>query len=230
MTLPETLAQGVQAVRNGRFAEGAALLRTVVEEPSFIEHPELQDLRARACSLLAQALLATDELGPADRFARQAVEILEELEDKQGLAEVEALRRDILSSAVEQRRVADQRARRARLLAVPIDELIADAADDAEASRMLMERATAEHDAGNSSAAAVLANRARNLADESGSVKEQVLTRLLVAQVDAEQRLAALRGAYHIALAADQTALIGGVARTAEQLDIPTHLVDGGQV
>ena len=86
----------------------------------------------------------------------------------------------------------------------------------------------AEHEAGESPAAIGLANRARNLADDHGSVKEQVLTRLLVAQVDSHQRVAALRSAYHLALTADQTGLIAGVARTAEQLDVPLSMVDGG--
>ena len=132
MNLADTLAKGVQAVRDGRFSDGIPLLRTVVEDPEFKAHPELQDLRARACSLLAQALLATDELGPADRFARQAVDILEEAGDTVGLAEVEGLRREILACAVENRRVADQRARRARLREVPIDELVSAASDSAE--------------------------------------------------------------------------------------------------
>ena len=228
MNLADTLAKGVQAVRDGRFSDGIPLLKTVVEDPEFRAHPELQDLRARACSLLAQALLATEDPGPADRFARQAVDILEEAGDTVGLAEVEGLRREILACAVENRRVADQRARRARLREVPIDELVSAASDSAEAARMLMERSMAEHEAGESSAAIGLANRARNLADDHGSVKEQVLTRLLVAQVDSHQRVAALRSAYHLALTADQTGLIAGVARTAEQLDVPLSMVDGG--
>ncbi|TNE87484.1 MAG: hypothetical protein EP330_18650 [Deltaproteobacteria bacterium] len=226
MNLAERLAEGVAALRDGRPAEAATALREVVDDPDFQEHPELADVRARAASLLAQALLATDEVGPADRYARMALDALDAFPDPEGKAQIDGLRKEIMGRALELRRKSDQKTRRQRLLALPVDELLAAAADDAEKARLLIERATAESEAERIPQAIRLANQARHLADEAHALKEQVLTRLLVAQLDEAQRLPALRSAYQLALAAGETGLITGVARTAEQVGVPHADVD----
>lgn len=228
MSLAELLGEGVEALRDGRPTEAAAALRQVVDNPDFQAHPELADVRARAASLLAQALLETDEVGPADRYARLALDALESFPDPAGTAQIEALRREIMGRALELRRETDQKARRERLRKVSIPDLLKAAANDVEAARMLIERATADHEAGETETAARLASRARNLADGAGELKEQVLTRLLLAQVDPGQRLAALKSAYQLALTADEPGLITGVARTADQVGIPHSALDGG--
>lgn len=228
MDLASELSRGVEALRDGRTSEAVELLTSVVETPAFREHSDLQDVRARACSLLAQALLTLDKVGPADRFAREALDALDIAPDPTGREQVDTLRREIMGRAMELRRDREQRARRSRLLQIPVQELIEAGKDDAERVRMLMERATAELEAGNASRAQRIANRARNLADGAAELKEQVLTRLLVAQVDPEQRLTALQGAYRLALSADEPGLITGVARTADQLGVPHSDVDRG--
>lgn len=226
--LASVLAQAVAALHEGKHDSAIPGLREVVENEAFRVHPDLQDVRARTCSLLAQALLATDEVGPADRYAREALDALELAPDPLGRAEVDGLRKEIMSRAITLRREQDQRQRRERLRHLPLQEIIDAASDDAECARMLIERATADNEAGDHDAARRTANRARNLADRSAQLKEQVLSRLLVAQVDPDQRLAALRSAYQLALAADEPGLITGIARTATQVGIPLEQVDRG--
>ncbi|MCO4744179.1 MAG: hypothetical protein KC912_05285 [Proteobacteria bacterium] len=229
MDLASELARGVEALRSGEAADAATILQAVVDDEGFRAHPELQDVRARACSLLAQALLSTDQVGPADRYAREALDALENAPDDTGRAQIDELRREIMGRALTLRKEREQRSRRSRLRQIPVPELLAAAKDDDERTRLLIERATAESEAGDEAAAIRLADRARNLADKSCGLKEQVLSRLLVAQVDARQRVPALQSAYQLALAADEKGLITGIARTAEQVGTPLHVVDGGQ-
>jgi hypothetical protein len=227
MNLAERLAQGVSALREGRPADAATRLREVVDHPDFRAAPDLLDLRARAASLLAQALLATDEVGPADRYAREALEAVEELGDSEGIAQIHALRQEIMGRALALRNERERHARRARLRTVSIEELLGSTVDPCERVGLLIERASAASEAGDDTEARELAERATAMADREATVKEQVLSRLLVAQVMADKRLDALRSAYRLALAANEPGLITGIAQTAAQVGIPHSTIDG---
>lgn len=227
MSLADRLAEGVGALREGRNAEAVSALQEVVDDPQFRGSEELLDVRARATSLLAQALLAVDEVGPADRYARQALDVLERLADPEGKAQVTALRQEIMGRALTLRKESEQRARRSRLLALPVAELLASTQIPQERANLLIERASAAAETGDLDMARDLAHQARHMADESNALKERVLSRLLVAQVDPETRVAALRAAYRLALAADEPGLITGIAQTAEQVGVPHTEIDG---
>ena len=62
MSLHASLAAGVQALRAGQPAQAVEHLSRVAVAPEWAENPDLMDIHARACSLLAQACLESGQL------------------------------------------------------------------------------------------------------------------------------------------------------------------------
>ena len=192
------LAEGLAHLRAGRPAEAVPALTEVAE--GLRRARDLKDVRARALSLLAQALMQSgrpsEGLAPADAALRLA----HELGDAEGVAEIGALRTQLQEAAT---RVPP------RPPARPLGE-----------REGLLHDAGLALDAGRADEAAARAARALELAEDAGDVRVVVLARLLLARARPETAPAELEAARALADENDDFTLVGAVARTATLLGV----------
>jgi tetratricopeptide (TPR) repeat protein len=193
------LAEGLAALKAGRPADAIGALSEVCA--GLRDAPELRDVRARALSLLAQALLGvgrpSEALAPADAALRLA----RELHDTEGVAEIEAIRGELVEAAV---RAAARPP--ARPLTVEREALLHEAGVAVEAGRI--------------EEAIGCATRALTLAREVGDVRVEVLARLVLARATPAHAAQELIVAHSLADERDEFTLVGVVARTATLLGV----------
>lgn len=220
MDLAQQLAEGVQALRDGRPEEAATLLEQVARDPDFVAAEDLRDVRARALSLWAQALLESDRASQARVPVQDALELLEALGDEHGLTEVRALQTRI-GEAIS---AAFQRAARSRELKAlaerPLADVLAGVTDPARRLDLHVRRTTAALEAGRPDEAAALARDAIARASELEDVRHGVLARIALAQASAPEADEALSAARDLADDANEPNLVAAVARAAEELGI----------
>lgn len=221
------LAAAVRDLRAGRFMEAAGQLGEVVADPDLAAAEDLRDVRARAFSLLAQALLGAGRPAEAQEHVRAALRLLSGLQDEAGLAQVRALQGQIFGALAEQAARDRARRERAALAATPVEEVLAPLADDLARAARLIEKATADEEAGAPEAAAAHLARALALADALGAVREQVLARLGLARHRPAERVDLVREAHRIAEAAAEFNLVGAITLEAGALGVPLPVIHG---
>lgn len=193
------LAEGLAALKAGRPADAVPLLAEVCD--GLRDAPDLKDIRARALSLLAQALLGTGRPAEALTPADAALRLAHEVQDPEGVTEIEALRAQLAEAATK----------------VPASRPPARPIGEREA---LLHDAGIHLDAGRADEAVRLATRALRLAEEAGNVRIQVLARLVLARAAPEGAVAELQAAHALADANDDFTLVGTIARTATLLGV----------
>ncbi|MEZ4316118.1 MAG: hypothetical protein R3F61_01375 [Myxococcota bacterium] len=208
------LLEGVAAVREGRAADAVAPLGEV--EAALRDQAELRDVHARAASLLAQARLELGDAPGAREASHRAMASSRALGDAEGLAEVRALDERIAASLDQARRAALARERSAELAGRTLAEVEAEARSPLARADALLKHANALQTHGRLDEAATSAARAAEHADEAVSVREQVLARIALAEADRDRAAVALYAALELADNADETTLIGLIARAAE--------------
>ena len=166
--------------------------------------------------MLAQALLETGDAPAARSAAHRAMAVSRRLGDAEGLAEVRALDERIAAALDRDRRALLARSRSAALAARTTDSIEAEAASPLARADALIKHAGALQAHDRLPEAAHSARRAVVHADAAGSVREQVLARIAWAESDRDRAEAVLREAAALADGADETTLIGLVARAAE--------------
>ncbi len=220
MDLAMTLAEGVQALREGDPGRAVPLLRTVVDDPDLSTDPDFRDIHARACSLLAQALLESGEPGSARRPLQQALEHLEALGDTEGQAAVKALQQRV-GEAISEHFQAAARRRELRALADrPVEDVLQGVSDPIRRAALLVRKATAALEVQRLADAATLAEAARDQAASVGDVRHQVLAGLALARARPAEAARHLEAARAVADAADEANLVGAVAQAAAELGI----------
>lgn len=177
------------------------------------EEPDLQDIRARALALLTQARLAIGDIDGAEGSVRDALRILRAADDGEGLTEVRSLQEQVAAERQRQRRELQARAQAAGLASRTLEELESAAGSDLALADILVKHAGALRLHGRPEAAGVSARRAIQAADAAGSVREQVMARLTLVEVDRAEAGPVLREAHRIADEASETTLIGLVAQ-----------------
>ncbi|MCB9674633.1 MAG: hypothetical protein H6737_05910 [Alphaproteobacteria bacterium] len=208
-------------MREGRHAEAIAPLEDAVE--ALAGQADLRDVLARAASVLAQAKLALGDAAGARTAAHLAMRTARELGDSEGLAEIRALDEQVAAALDREKRAALARARSADLAARTTEEVEAMGASPLARADALLKHANALQTHDRPADAALSAARAVVHADAAGSVREQVLARIALAESARDRAEAALHEALAIADRADETTLIGLVARAAELagVDLP---------
>lgn len=204
------------AIGEIRTDPGAAVEKLTEVCDALAGHASLDDVRARALSLLAQGRLATDDPSGAETAAMEAMRIARRLGDEEGLAEVRALHETIAAERDRHRRERAARKQAADLAATSLDDLVARASSPLALADVLIKHVGALrlHDAPERAEAS--ARRAILAADEAGTVRERVLARLALAEVRPDAADASLAAALQIADDASETTLIGLVAKAAE--------------
>lgn len=226
------LSEGVACLRRGDPARALLHLRPVVEDPSLAETPDLADIRSRALTLCAQALI--DAPPPADGDGLQPLEEAERMLDTAvGIdpAAEEAVRplREALLDARTQRLETAARAKRtARLASTDIEPLLARISDHGRRLDLLLHKAQAVLDAGRPAEAAAFAERI--LATPPDDVRHDVMARLTLAAAAPPRSEELVLDAYRIAEGRSEFNLVAIVARTAEHLGVPLPTLEGPQL
>ncbi len=225
--LSALLLDGVRALRSGDAAAAIEPLLEVCSDPDLQRAEDLQDIRARARSLLAQALLEVGRADDALPHAEQALALARTLGDPQGLRAIEELRGRVHQALHDARREADNRARSERLAHTPIAEIEARVRDPLALVEVLVRKANAEADAGRLVEALDIAQRALGGALASGDVRLEVLARLSVARAAPERAREQLEVAHARASEAHEFNLVTAVARAAEAHGVEVGLLRG---
>lgn len=206
----ELLQQGLTALREQRPADAAPPLHDAWEA---LEHAEeLQDFAARVASLLAQAHLEQGEAAQARTFAHQALRRLRSLADEDGLAQVRALDEQIGAALEATRRDTVARAKAAAYAEQTTEAIELLGQSPLARADALLKHVDSLRRVGQTERAIHSAERALHWAD---ATREQVLAHLALAElgVDPEPHL---HRALAIADGADETTLVGLIAKAAE--------------
>lgn len=189
---------GVDALRRGDAVAAAHALAPVANDEALENAPDLVDIRARVLVLYAQALVAADRFDDAQPALVQALRAVKRLDDDEGVAAVRGLQQLALHSRAKARGTP---------AAAPAGT--APSPDDAEALLIAANAATGEQ-------AARLGEQAFALAVAHGSVREEVLARLVLARSRPDAAADQLAAALRRARGAGEFTLVGAVVRAAE--------------
>ncbi|MEQ1568166.1 MAG: hypothetical protein ABMA64_21175 [Myxococcota bacterium] len=207
--LARDLLAGLAALSGGRAAEAAEILARVCDDRALVAARDLLDVRARALSLLGQALVACGKPGQAIGRLEHALSLAHQLGDPEGVAEIEGMR--------EIARAAAGPAPATRAFDAPtatVEVIEASVADPTARAELLVRKANAAIDAGDPQTGELAATRA--LAHASGVPRLEVLARLCLARALPAEALERLEEAAEIAREAHEPTLLGAIARSAE--------------
>ncbi len=210
------LVAGVDALHSGRPEDAVEPLRSVLADSDLAAAEDLGDVRARATSLLAQALLQTGDPDAAAPIVDQALRLLRQVGDPEGLRQVRALHAEIVAARQAKATQAHAATASARLAAVSVAEIEATVLDPVALADVFVRKANAETDAGRPQIAAPIARRALELARAHCDVRAVVLAHLSIARADPAGASQALRDALAAADSANEFTLVGAVARAAQ--------------
>lgn len=205
-------------MRRGDWNRALLHLRPVATDEALAAADDLDDVRGRTLTLLAQALLENGDPGDHDEVERHLVQATALVPDADGVvAELRERLDDARRKALE---AAANDARTQRLAAADIGPWLERLADPDRRCDLLTQKAAAELAVGRSEPAARYAEQALALAPEA-QLRAQVMAHLVMARTHpgaAEDHLAT---ALRLADAASEFTLVGTIARTAELLGLP---------
>lgn len=227
MELADRLQRGVERLRAGDAAGAAEDLRAVTSDPHFAAATDMDDVRASAWSLLAQASLESGAFAEADRACRESLRILRRLGDPNAMHEVRGLQDRIVRAIAEDRDMAARREEAAVVAATPVAELLSEAATPEDVAAALVKKANALLDSGAADQAADLAYDALARARAHGLVTWEVFARLALLRADADHADEHLRAAHELAAGAQEFNLIATIARAADLAGLALPLEAG---
>lgn len=223
--LADQLLEAVQHLEASRPEQAAPLLRAVCGDAALAAAADLVDVRARAHSLLAQALIATGDPAGARAAVGIAERLATDLGDVEAMPILAGLRAQI--SGVEAAQDAERHRSRqsTRLAQLSLEEITARVRDPRTMAEVLVRKANAESDAGRPHEAELIARQALRDAIALGDPRLEVLARLSIARADPSQAEPQLRAALQCADQASETGLITAVAKAADLHDVvlPPH-------
>jgi len=213
------LTKGVEALRQQRPDTAVLHLRPVADDHELAAAPDLADVRARALTLLAQALLDLDEPSHHDEVERR-------LDEAQRIdpGPVDPEVRGLTERLADARRIAMEasarEARTKRLAEADIEPLLQRVADPDRRCDLLVQKAQAELTVGRIERGRDLAARALAMKDEI-TLRPRVMALLTMARASPDDAARYLHEALALADTASAHTLVGTIARTAELLSVP---------
>jgi len=224
--LAEGLSRGMEALHDGWPGQAVDALAPVVASPELAQALDLQDVRARACSLYAQALLACGRTQQAALWAGTAMRILQRHPDLEGKQLVAQLQEEIEASDRAQGG-ALATLERHRVRALSLEQLLASAADADQRCELAVKKANAHLDEDLLIDAAAAATTALKLAERCASPRAKVLAHLTAARAKVAPASELLAAALAIADHSDDFNLVAAVARAARihGVDLPKETI-----
>lgn len=222
------LLDGRDHLRALRFHEAVEAITEVVDDPEFAVATDLRDVRLRATTMLAQALLGAGFLDRADaRLDRVEAELEGTPEAAEGLPEVRDLRSRVAEARADRQKQSAIADRLARLADVPVEILRTRTADPSARLELLIQKANAEVEAGRPDQAVQIGEEALLLARELASVRGEVLARMSLARAAPSRAHEELNLAWSCAERANEFNLVGAVARAADLAGVDLPMLHG---
>lgn len=220
------LKLGIEALRAERPDAAVLHLRPVVDDPALASSGDLVDVRTRALSLLAQALLDMGDHQALDEVERRLDES-ESIDPDPNPSADRATLRDRLADA--RRQAMEQAARDARterLAEADIEPWLERITDPDRRCDLLVQKAQAELTHGRLEAGRELARRAREMA-EHVTLRPHVMALLTMARAFPEEAAHYLDEALGLADRASEPTLVGTIVKTAGLLGVPLPVQTG---
>lgn len=218
------LLEGLEHLRRGRAPEAIAPLQEVCAAPELAHADDLADVRARAHSLLAQALLQVDRPLEASEQLQLALELSSTDPDPAGRKALFELQSQIGAAVSSHREHAE---RTARLAALSVEQIEDRVRDPTHLIDVLIRKVNAEIDSDRPGAALALAQRVLSDAITLGDPRLEVLTRLSIARADPGRAMIELQRALARADRANEPNLVTAIVRSAELHGITPEALEG---
>lgn len=221
------LLAGVEHLKAGRLQDAITELAEVCSDEDLRRADDLRDVRARAMSMLADAHLRAGDVDSAETMAREALALLREVGDANGVRAVQDVWGRVAAARQEAQAAVRREVASARLREMTRSDLgdrfgegslrLADA---------LVKKAHAHADVDDTALAEELAHEALALSRSHDSVREEVFARLALARVgyDATEQV---RGAWERAERADEFNLVSAIASAADSLGVALPVLEG---
>jgi tetratricopeptide (TPR) repeat protein len=211
------LRDGIEQLERGHADDAVEHLTVVVEDPDFRDSSDMQDILARATSLLAQALKKQGDLSNARLRCSEAMELCQKLGDAAGIREVGELSSDI-DDALRERDDAERRQRSLQQLGRTATAKLRTlyGKDPISLAEILLKKSSAELDAGRVEHAQELADEVLEQARTEGWRRQEVLARLTLARIRPDDAPTHLVRAWERAEQDNDHTLVSTVARVAE--------------
>jgi hypothetical protein len=177
--------------------------------------------------MLAQCFLDTGDPGQAQRWLHKAMRVLRDSGDSDGLKEVQALNRDILSALFQRRKQHQAREDLLKLAATPIDELLATVESPRARADILIQKANGEFEAGRHGPAVAFGEEALAIAIDCGAIRETVLAHLSIARAEPNRAHEAIYDAWVCADKANEVNLVSMIATVATQAGVALPTLRG---
>ena len=225
--LGESVRRGLEAMRAGEPHAAIEHLLLAAEHPEFERQEDMRDLYARVCSVLAQCLLETGEPGEAQRWLHRAMRVLRDMEDSDGIAEIQALNRDILTALIQRRKAHNTREDLLAIADTPVEELLASTDSAEQKADKLIQKANGEFEAGRHETAVAFAEEALAIAIDCGAIRETVFAQLSIARAEPKRAQEAIYEAWAFADKANEHNLVSIIATAATQAGVPLPSLRG---
>ncbi len=223
--LPHRIREGVTALQERRWEDAVRTLEPVAHDADLRGADDLQDVRARVLSLLAQATLEAGQIHAADAACREALRVLRRVGDKAGVAEVRGLQDRVVAALAEAAEAARRRAEQAEVAAAPLGPYLAEARTPVERAERLVKKATACADVGDEAQGLPLAEEALALARADGAVTWEVFARVALARLAPDRAQEHLHAAATLAARSAEFNLVSVIVEACRLLNVslPTH-------
>ncbi len=228
--LPHRIREGVTALQEHRWEDALRTLEPVAHDADLREADDLQDIRARVLSLLAQAQLEAGHLTNADSTCREALRVLRRAGDKAGVAEVRGLQDRVVAALAESAEASRRQAEQAEVAAAPIEAYLAEARTPVERAERLVKKATACADVGDRAQGLPLAEEALAVAQEAGTVAWEVFAQVAVARLAPDRAQEHLHAAAALAERSAEFNLVSVIVEACRLLNVPLPTHPGAHV
>ena len=214
------LLGAVASLKAGKPDAALDALAALFADPGFDSATDLEDVKARAASLRAQALLALARPGEAWSWNERALRAARALGDSEGMIALneqhEAIR-SALSVVAQQTRALEHSH---RLAGLSIDQILIGLGSGRERADALVKKANAELEAGRPASAESAARRAVEEAVLASALPEEVFARISLARAAPTEAASQLLAAWRRAERADEFNLVTAVAGACELLGV----------
>jgi tetratricopeptide (TPR) repeat protein len=230
--LASTVRLGIEALRSDRTKEALDYLLIAAEHPEFQKQSDMRDLYARVLSLLGQCYLNLNEPQKAQQWIHKALRLLKELDDADGIKEVQLLNNQVLTGLIQRRKEEQMRQQLLKIADTSVEELLSTAITGQEKASVLIEKANAEFEAKRPTEAIQFAEEALTYAKSDNAGREIVLALLSIARSAPEQAHDRIYEAWTVADGENEHNLVSMIAVAAAHagVDLPSLHGPGGEL